>query len=125
MKTNKTITALTAIAALNPDGYTVNANTLQPLTHGYAVALAATQDSFGPEGLERVVKYVQDHPHVDAFGGWYNSDNGQYYYDATVIVDTMSEAIALAKANKQLAFFCLDNCKEYDQNGNEKKSENK
>lgn len=113
--------ALTAIATTNADGYTVNAKTLQSVTTGYAVAVAATQNSFGPEGLAKVIKYVQDHPEVDAFGGWYNSKDGQYYFDATIIVPTKSEAIELAKVNKQLAFFCLDTLTEYDQDGNEKK----
>lgn len=121
MKTTQLIAALTAIATTNTDGYTVNAKTLQPVTTGYAVAVAATQNSFGPEGLAKVIKYVQDHPEVDAFGGWYNSKDGQYYFDATIIVPTKSEAIELAKVNKQLAFFHLDTLTEYDQDGNEKK----
>lgn len=122
MKTTQLFAALTTIATVNADGYTVNAQTLQPITTGYAVAVAATQNSFGPEGLARVIKYVQDHPEVDAFGGWYNSEDEHYYYDATIIVPTKSEAIELARINKQLAFYCLDNGKAYDQNGNEKEN---
>lgn len=121
MTTTQLFTALTAIATTNTDGYTVNAKTLQQITIGYAVAVAETQNSFGPEGLAKVIQYVQDHPEVDAFGGWYNSEDGQFYYDATIIVPTKSEAIELAKVNKQLAFFCLDTLTEYDQDGNEKK----
>lgn len=121
MKTTQLFAALTTIAATNADGYTVNAKTLQPITTGYAVAVAATQNSFGPEGLAKVIKYVQDHPEIDAFGGWYNSKNEQYYYDATIIVATKVEAIELARINKQLAFYCLDNGEAYDQDGNEKK----
>lgn len=122
MTTTQLFTALTAIATTNTDGYTVNAKTLQPITTGYAVAVAATQNSFGPEGLAKVIQYVQDHSEVDAFGGWYNSEDGQYYYDATIIVPTKSEAIELARINKQLAFYCLDNGKAYDQDGNEKEN---
>lgn len=121
MTTSQLITALTAIATANTDGYTVDANTLQPITTGYAVAVAATQNSFGPEGLAKVVQYVQDYSNVSAFGGWYNSEDGQYYFDATVIVATKAEAVALARVNKQMAFFCLDTLTEYDQDGNEKK----
>lgn len=121
MTTTQLFAALTAIATNNADGYTVNAQTLEPVTNGYAVAVAATQNSFGPEGLAKVIKYVQDHPEVDAFGGWYNSEDEQYYYDATLIVSTKVEAIELARINKQLAFYCLDNGKAYDQDGNEKK----
>lgn len=122
MTTTQLFTALTAIATTNTDGYTVNAKTLQQITIGYAVAVAETQNSFGPEGLAKVIQYVQDHPEVDAFGGWYNSEDRQYYYDATIIVPTKSEAIELARINKQLAFYCLDNGKAYDQDGNEKEN---
>lgn len=122
MKTTQLCAALTTIAATNMDGYTVNAQTLRPITTGYAVAVAATQNSFGPEGLAKVIKYVQDHPEIDAFGGWYNSDDEHFYFDATIIVATKSEAIELARINKQLAFYCLDNGKAYDQDGNEKEN---
>ena len=104
--------ALANIALVNKEGYTVNAATLQPVTSGYAVAVADTQNSFGHEGLERVIKYVEDHPEVNAFGGWYNSENGMYYFDATIIVDDLKQAIELGRANKQIAIFDLTNCKE-------------
>lgn len=119
MKTSKIIAALSTIAALNPDGYTVDARTLQPIKHGYAVAVAATQNSFGLEGLKRVVKYVATHKDTQAFGGWYNKENGQFYFDATIIVATKYEAIKLAQKNAQLAFYCLHDGKPYDQDGNE------
>lgn len=112
MKTTKVIAALTAIAALNPEGYTVDARTLEPVTSGYAVALAATQNSFGPEGLERVANYVAEHEGVNAFGGWMDQETDLYYYDATVIVKDLATAIALAKENDQIAFFCLDTFEE-------------
>lgn len=121
MTTAQLFATLTTIATANADGYTVNAQTLEPIKKGYAVAVLATQNSFGPEGLAKVIKYVQDHPEIDAFGGWYNSEDEQYYYDATIIVATKVEAIELARINKQLAFYCLDNGKAYDQDGNEKR----
>lgn len=111
-KTYKTIVALAGIALINKDGYTVDAATLHPVTSGYAVAVAATQNSFGPEGLAKVVRYVQDHQEVNAFGGWYNSENNQYYYDATIIVESLELAIELGRANDQIAIFDLANCKE-------------
>lgn len=106
------LTTLAAFAAANKDGYTVNAQTLEPVTTGYAVAVAATQDSFGPEGLAKVVKYVGEHSEVNAFGGWYNSENGEYYYDATIIVESLEQAVELGRANDQIAIFDLANCKE-------------
>lgn len=104
--------ALAAIATTNKEGFTVNAATLQPVTTGYAVAVADTQNSFGIEGLANVVKYVTEHPEVNAFGGWYNSENNMYYFDATVIVNDLEAAKELGRANKQIAIFDLANLKE-------------
>lgn len=59
MNANALIVALSAVAANNKEGYTVDAVTLQPITKGYAVAVAATQNSFGPEGLARVIEYAR------------------------------------------------------------------
>lgn len=111
MNTTLTI-ALANIALVNPDGYTVDARTLQPVTSGYAVAVKDTQNSFGNEGLARVIKYVKDHHEVNAFGGWYDSESGLYYYDATIIVQDLKQAIELGRANDQIAIFDLTNCKE-------------
>lgn len=119
MKTS-ILTSLVAIATSNPEGFTVNAHTLQPIKSGYVVAVKGTQNSFGTSGLRRVVEYQRTHKDCTAFGGWLDSKSGLYYYDACIIVPTIGEAIALAKANEQIAFFCLDNFTEYDQNGNER-----
>lgn len=120
MKKNLIISALAAIAAQNPEGYTVNAATLQSVTSGYAVALAVTQDSFGAEGLAKVVDVIEKMQNQGetsrfdtlAFGGWYDSKSGRYYYDATVIVKDRTEALELARVNGQLAIFDLDNLEE-------------
>lgn len=111
-KQTSVLLALAAIATTNKEGYTVNAATLQPVTAGYAVAVADTQNSFGFEGLANVVKYVTEHPEVNAFGGWYNSDNNMYYFDATVIVNDLEAAKELGRANKQIAIFDLANLTE-------------
>ena len=58
MKASTKIAAIAAIAAVNPEGFTVNAKTLQPVTSGYAVAVKATQNSFNVEGLATVVEYA-------------------------------------------------------------------
>ena len=111
-KQTSVLIALATIAMNNKEGYTVNAATLQPVTNGYAVAVADTQNSFGFEGLVNVVKYVSEHPEVNAFGGWYNSENNLYYYDATVIVDDLATAKELGRINNQIAIFDLANLKE-------------
>lgn len=105
----KTITTtLLSIAAAHAEGFTVDALTLQPVTSGYAVALAATQDSFGLEGLERVIDFVKSNAGVTAFGGWLDEESGQFYWDATVVVEDRETAEKLARENGQIAFFNLD-----------------
>ena len=111
-KQTSVLLALAAIATTNKEGYTVNAATLQPVTTGYAVAVADTQDSFGFEGLANVVKYVSEHPEVNAFGGWYNRENNMYYFDATVIVNNLEDAKELGRINNQIAIFDLANLQE-------------
>lgn len=108
-KQTTVLIALANIAIANKEGYTVNAATLQPVKTGYAVAVADTQDSFGLEGLANVVKYVEEHPEINAFGGWYNSENGKFYFDATIIVDDLNQALELGRVNKQIAIFDLKN----------------
>ncbi len=108
----KFLIALAAIAMANKEGFTVDAANLQPVTSGYAVAVADTQNSFGLEGLANVVKYVSEHPNINAFGGWYNREDNMYYFDATVIVNELEVAKELGRVNKQIAIFDLANLKE-------------
>ena len=88
------------------------AGTRALLTAFFAVAVADTQNSFGFEGLANVVKYVSEHPEVNAFGGWYDSENNMYYYDATVIVNDLEAAKELGRINNQIAIFDLANLEE-------------
>lgn len=117
---NSILTAISAIAVANPEGFTVNANSLQLITTGFVVAVKGTQNSFGFSGLRRVIEYQRTHKECTAFGGWLDSKTGLYYYDACIIVQDKDEAKALAKVNDQIAFFCLDNMKEYNQDGTER-----
>lgn len=100
MKKNLVISSVAAFAALNPEGFTVNAANLQPVTSGFAVALKRTQNSFGAEGLAKVANVIDElkasgnlNGRTLAFGGWYDSESGLYYYDATVIFEDRAEAI--------------------------------
>lgn len=106
-KQTSVLIALAAIATNNKEGFTVSAKTLQPVTTGYAVAVDDTQNSFGVEGLANVVRYVSDHPEINAFGGWYNTENDMYYFDATIIVDDLTAAKELGRINNQIAIFDL------------------
>ena len=113
MKKNLVISSVAAIAAINPEGFTVN------VTTGYAVALKRTQNSFGAEGLAKVANVIEElqasgnlNGRTFAFGGWYDSESGLYYYDATVIFADRAEAIEAGRANEQIAIFDLANLEE-------------
>lgn len=119
MKKNLVLSSVAAIAAINPDGFTVNAATLQPVTSGYAVALKCTQNSFGAEGLAKVANVIEElqasgnqNGRALAFGGWYDSESGLFYYDATVIYQDREKAIEAGRANEQIAIFDLSNLEE-------------
>lgn len=119
MKKNLIISSVAAIAALNPEGFTVNAENLQPVTTGFAVALKKTQNSFGNDGLAKVANVIDElkksgnlSGRTLAFGGWYDSESGLYYYDATVIYQDREKAIEAGRANEQIAIFDLENLKE-------------
>ena len=119
MKKNLVLSSVAAIAAINPDGFTVNAATLQPVTSGYAVALKRTQNSFGAEGLAKVANVIEElqasgnlNGRILAFGGWYDSESGLFYYDATVIYQDREKAIEAGRANDQIAIFDLSNLEE-------------
>ena len=103
---------LSGIAIACPDGFTVNADTLQPVNAGFAVAVADTQNSFGNYGLAKVLAYIKNHPEVNAVGGWYNSENKKYYFDATIIVNDLEAAKRLGRENKQIAIFDLNKMEE-------------
>jgi hypothetical protein len=104
--------ALMSIANENVSGFTVDSKTLQPIKSGYAVAVAETQNSFNGLGLLSVINHVQKNNNINAFGGWYNSENGKFYFDATIVVEDLETAILLGLRNKQLAIFDLANLEE-------------
>lgn len=119
MKKNLVISSVAAIAALNPEGFTVNAANLQPVTSGFAVALKCTQNSFGVEGLTKVTNVIEElkasgilSGRTLAFGGWYDSESNLYYYDATVIYQDREKAIEAGRVNEQIAIFDLTNLEE-------------
>lgn len=111
-KETSILITLATIAINNKEGFTVSATNLQPVKKGYAVAVVDTQNSFGFMGLANVVKYVSEHPEINAFGGWYNSKNNMFYFDATVIVNDLETAKELGRINKQIAIFDLANLEE-------------
>lgn len=110
MKRNdlKKLLAIATVATANAEGFTVQAQTLQPITTGYAVAVKDTQNSFGFAGMVEVYKYIQQHPEINAVGGWYNAENGKFYFDATIVVSDLSTALELGRMHEQIAIFDLN-----------------
>ena len=101
------IDAIQKIAERNPEGFTVDLTTLKRITKGISVAYIETQDSFGIEGLERVINHALAHDRK--VGGWMNEDDGQYYYDSVRIFTDLEEAKRFGRENKQIAIFDLTN----------------
>lgn len=96
---NEILVEVMQISRQNPDGFTLDLRTMQYVPDGYAVAYEETQDSFGLEGLEKVIKHAQSHDNY--VGGW-RADNG-YYFDSIMIVDDLEEAMRLGRENHQIA----------------------
>jgi len=96
----------------NPDGFTLNIETMKAVKFGIVVAYYETQDSFGKEALKAVIDHAMDHHKI--IGGWFNDQNGSYYFDSvrTFKNSELNEAIEFAKQNKQLAIFDLTNLRE-------------
>ncbi len=99
--------AIKRMAEENPLGFTVDLTTLKKVTGGISVAYFETQGSFDDEGLKRVLKHALDNE--KKAGGWFNSENNQYYYDSVRIFTDLEEAKRFARQNKQLAIFDLSN----------------
>lgn len=111
MKKELIISAVAAIAASNPDGFTFNLSTMQPQTSGKAVARKETQNSFNEKGLLFAIDFAIAN-NVPCVGGWLDKESGLYYFDATEIFTTREEAEKSAKENEQIAFFDLDTFEE-------------
>ncbi len=96
---------------MNAAGFTVNATDLKPVYSGYAVSIAETQNSFGEEGIARVLRAIEQGK-ANAIGGWLDTETGLYYYDAVRIYSNPFEAERAASENDQIAYFDLNLCKE-------------
>lgn len=106
------IATVAALAAQNPEGFTFNLKTMSMQVSGYAVACKETKNSFGHDGLNAVVDYCDAHRDVACIGGWLDQASGLYYYDATIIVDSLQDAIEIGKLNEQIAIFDLNTFQE-------------
>lgn len=100
----KLVAQIKKIARKNPVGFTVLLPNLEHAKRGWVVALAETQDSFGDEGLRKVIEVAQRKE--TAIGGW--KHEGKFYYDAVILLDDEEEAVRMGRENKQIAIFNIE-----------------
>ena len=88
-------------------GFTLDINNWKEPKEGIAVSYAATQDLHGLSDLEYVVSHSLTHGGF--IGGWYNPDDGQYYFDSVRLFpeDQLEEAKAFGRANNQYSVYIL------------------
>lgn len=101
-----------AAAIASPEGFTIDKNTFEPITAGYSVAVKETQNSFGNYGAAKVVSFAAKNDNINALGGWLNTDNNEFYYDAVIVCSTLEEAIRIGRENGQIAVFDLNKLEE-------------
>ena len=95
------------MANQNPLGFTVDLTTLKKVTGGISVAYLETQNSFGDEGLEKVLQHAMTHD--KKVGGWLDEDSGSFYFDSVRIFTNLEAAIQFGRENKQIAIFDITN----------------
>ncbi|MBR3292489.1 MAG: hypothetical protein IKI66_09980, partial [Bacteroidales bacterium] len=74
-------TILWAIGQLYPEGFTISLDSLRQPDKGIAVSYAATQNSFDKKSLKAVIRHAHEHDNI--IGGWYNPEDGHYYFDSS------------------------------------------
>ena len=113
---------LIAYVKENPDGFTVDPRSIQPITTGVAVApvksleIKVSPDELTEELIDQTVdnlKRMADAIDRDVYvGGWFNTEDGLFYLDASITVDTVDEALYIADAGNQEAVFNLETFEE-------------
>jgi len=105
----------------NPEGFTVDPNTFETPS-GVAVApIKNLEIKVLPEEItEDVIDQAVDNFKLMAdaldrkvyLGGWFNSEDGYYYLDGSITVDSEQEALYIAEAGDQLGIFNLNTFEE-------------
>lgn len=104
-KTKKLISDILQISEQNKEGFTYSIETNEFLNSGYIVAYEETQNSFGVYGLTFVVSHAKYTEGI--LGGWFNTEDGNYYFDSCKRFTDKNKALTFAKETKQLAIFDL------------------
>lgn len=100
------IDELIKYAKRNPDGFTVEIETLQPVTAGFAVAFQATQDSHDLEGLQKCLEHAAQYD--KKIGGWFDTESGKWYWDSIRILTNENEAVEFGREQKQIAIYQIE-----------------
>ena len=119
-----------AFSQTHPDGFTINIRTMTEPTEGIAVSYAATQNSYScvpsvaselsssvRDQLDKVVSHALQHEGY--VSGWYNGEDGLYYFDSTKLFpeNDLKGAIQFGKENGQYSVFILSTYTEIPVNG--------
>ena len=96
-----------AFSQTHPDGFTIDIRTMTEPTEGIAVSYAATQNSHSRDQLDMVVSHALQHEGY--VGGWYNSEDGLYYFDSTKLYpeNDLKGAVQFGMENGQHSVFIL------------------
>ena len=96
-----------AFSQTHPDGFTIDIRTMTEPTEGIAVSYAATQNCHSRDQLDKVVSHALQHEGY--VGGWYNSEDGLYYFDSTKLFpeNDLKGALQFGKENGQHSVFIL------------------
>lgn len=97
------VAKLLDIAKQHPAGFTVDLNTLNHVSSGWVVAKKETQNSFGVDGLKKVLAVALKTNKV--VGGW--KEGKLFYFDAVEIYEDEETATAAGIANDQIAIYHL------------------
>lgn len=98
------IEKLKQIAKENPTGFTVYLKDLTPVKSGWVVALKETQNSFGDDGLKRVIEVATAKTGI--VGGW--NEEGKLWWDAVQIFEGEEMATKAGIENEQIAIFHIE-----------------
>lgn len=98
------ITEIKRIANQNPQGFTISLPNLEHVKKGWIVALKETQNSFGDQGLQKVLETSLKTSKL--LGGW--KDGKDFYWDTVITFDTKEDAIRVGIENEQLAIYNIE-----------------
>ncbi|MDY6444081.1 MAG: nucleoside hydrolase, partial [Bacteroidales bacterium] len=100
------VNVIYAMGQMYPDGFTLDLDTMRQPTEGLMVSYKETQNSFDRKSLPAVIKHA--HAHQNLVGGWYNEEDGHYYFDSTRMFpeDSLAAAVQFARDNGQHTIYC-------------------